>query len=125
MRNGTFRVPAWLAPLRFDVLSFSAIRRPKTPRSAPANRATWTPATTPAAPALAVVGPVGGGSKTFAMVRSTTRPTGNPILKDVLTIPEASPSSPCFVPATAAMFTAEKPVLAPSAHTTKPCSVER
>src|SRR5712692_5369594 len=95
-----------------------AIRKPRTPRSAAATTAAWNPATTPAAAAEA--GPAEGGSNAPATVRSIASPTGNPTREDVLTTPEARPSSPGCVPATAAMLIAGKPMLAPSAQTSRP-----
>src|SRR5207249_11521703 len=61
-----------------------------------------------------------GGSKAPAIVKSTAKPRGKPIRKDVLTTPEARPSSPGFVPATAARLTAGNPMLAPRVQTIMP-----
>src|SRR5690348_7429749 len=85
-----------------------------------ATSATWNPAATPAAEIEAPVDPAAGGSKALAIVRSIASPTGNPTRDEVLTKPEAKPSSPGRVPATAAIFTAGNPMLAPSAQTSKP-----
>src|SRR5207244_8116955 len=81
-----------------------AIRNPSSPRRAAAITAAWNPATTPAATAEAGADAAGGGANAPATVRSTASPTGKPIRKEVLTTPEARPSSPGFVPATAAML---------------------
>ncbi len=97
-----------------------AIKNPRTPMSDAAISATWNPATTPAAEIEAPVDPAAGGSKALAIVRSIASPTGNPIRDEVLTRPEAKPSSPGRVPATAAMLTAGNPMLAPSAQTRRP-----
>src|SRR5438067_12318301 len=47
-------------------------------------------------------------------------PMGKPTRDDVPTTPDAKPSSPGRVPATAAMLIAGNPTLAPNAHTRSP-----
>src|SRR5437660_9928276 len=82
--------------------------------------ATWNPATTPAAEIEAPVDPAAGGSKALATVRRIASPTGNPMRDELLTRPQARPSSPSRVPATAAMLTGGNPLLAPRAQTRRP-----
>src|SRR3989442_12550276 len=104
----------------------SAIRKPTNPNNAAVIKAYWNPVTNPAAAAAAVfVAPVGAGVGAPATVRSTARPSGNPTRNDVLIRPEASPSSPCLVPAIAAMLRAGKPMLAPKAQIIMPGSTPK
>src|SRR5207245_7142232 len=77
-------------------------------------------ATTPAVLVEALTLPGAGGSKAPAIVKRMASPMGKPTRDDVPTTPEAKPSSPGRVPATAAMLIAGNPILAPSAHTSSP-----
>src|SRR5207253_4614221 len=69
--------------------------------------------------------PIGAGSTAPTTVSKTARPKGKPTRCEVLMSPEARPSSPGWVPASAAMLSAGRPMLAPRDQSRMPGSIPR
>src|SRR5437016_8914404 len=109
----------------FTSLMREASAKPSRLNSTAANRAYRNPVTTPSKAAYDPTPAAAGGSKAPAIVKSTAKPRGKPMRKDVLITPEARPSSPGFVPATAARLTAGNPMLAPRVQTIIPGSTRK
>src|SRR2546430_3749390 len=109
----------------FTSLVREARAKPNKLNSPATKRADRNPVTTPSKAAYDPTPVAAGGSKAPAIVKSTAKPSGNPIRKDVPITPEARPSSPGLVPATAARLTAGNPMLAPRVQTIIPGSTRK